>query len=100
MRSRPARTGKPEAPESPPVRRAWRRGRGWSTSTLLHELPHNAEELVCGEGLREIVGGPLALAPHPVALLVLGAHEHHRGILGPGIAAEPAEDLVTVPLGH
>src|SRR6185295_12925867 len=67
---------------------------------LLHELEDHAEELLGGERLGQVVGGALPLAPQPIALLILRAHEDHRGVLDAGIATDAAQHFVAVALGH
>src|SRR5499433_1548901 len=64
------------------------------------ELADDGDELLGGEGLAQIFVGALALAPHAIALLVLGAHENHRHRLGASVALEAAQDLVAVAVGH
>src|SRR5262245_40199480 len=64
------------------------------------ELPDHGDELLSGEGLAQVLVGALALAPHAIALLVLGAHQHHRHGLRAPVALEAAEDLVSVALRH
>src|SRR5262249_772463 len=64
------------------------------------ELADDGDELLGGEGLAQVLVGALTLAPHAIALLVLGAHENHRHGLGASVALEAAQDLVAVAVGH
>src|SRR3982751_2077203 len=61
---------------------------------------HHREQLIGGERLAEVLVGSLPLAPGPVALLVLAAHEHHRSRLRASVLAERSQDLVAVALRH
>src|SRR4030095_9751806 len=70
------------------------------TALLPREAAHGLEKLLRREGFAEVLVGALPLAPHPVAFLVLRAHHHHRGVLGPPVPLDAAEDFVTVALGH
>src|SRR5262249_7661854 len=67
---------------------------------LGREAAHRLEQLLRGEGLAEVLVGALALPPHPVALLILRAHHHHRGVLGAAVPLDAAENLVAVALRH
>src|SRR4029453_7130350 len=64
------------------------------------ELPDYHDELLGREGLAEILVGSLSLAPHPIALLVLRAHQHHGHGLGALVTLEAPQDLVAVSVRH
>ena len=51
-------------------------------------------------GFGDIAGTALALGPHPVGTLVLGADEDYRDIFGCGIFLKLAARAVTVKIFH
>src|SRR5207237_10094393 len=91
----PARTGTPMCPPG----RARTGSRGRETAGC-GEAGDHGQELRAGERLREVLSRALPLAPDAVALLVATGHEHDRGVSGPLVLLETAQDLVAVALRH